>query len=73
MEQPYDLRVPACRVRIICKRPTAIRSNKIGGYKRARSTNLEANGKQYKDMMRLFTGDTPARQLEAGQQCGGKY
>lgn len=25
----------------------------------------------FHDQLRLFTGDTPARQLECGQQCGG--
>lgn len=29
-------------------------------------------GKPYVDVLRFFSGDTPARQLESGQQCGGK-
>lgn len=33
---------------------------------------ITKDGKTYVDKMRLFSGDTPARQLEAGQQCGGR-
>lgn len=35
--------------------------------------DIVRNGKSYHDVMRIFSGDTPARQLEAGQQCGGNY
>lgn len=31
------------------------------------------DGTEYTDTMRFFSGDTPARQLEAGQQCGGTF
>lgn len=30
------------------------------------------DGVPYTDVMRYFSGDSPARQLESGQQCGGK-
>ena len=32
---------------------------------------LDIDGQIYHDKMRFFSGDTPARQLESGQQCGG--
>lgn len=34
--------------------------------------DLTIDGEVYYDAMRLFSGDTPARQLEAGHQCGGE-
>lgn len=36
------------------------------------STKLEINGNKFIDKLRFFSGDNPARQLESGQQCGGK-
>jgi len=30
------------------------------------------DGRTFTDKLRFFSGDSPARQLEAGQQCGGK-
>lgn len=35
-------------------------------------THLSVQGLEYKDHLRFFSGDTPARQMEAGQQCGGQ-
>lgn len=32
---------------------------------------LAVEGVVYKDVLRYFSGDSPARQLEGGQQCGG--
>lgn len=34
---------------------------------------IEINGIQFKDIIRIFKGDNPAAQLEAGQQKGGNY
>ena len=34
---------------------------------------LDVDGKKYRDILRFFSGDTPARQLEAGHQCGGRF
>ena len=34
---------------------------------------LDVDGKKYRDILRFFSGDTPARQLEAGNQCGGRF
>ena len=36
------------------------------------STKLEFDGQRFTDKLRFFSGDNPARQLESGQQCGGK-
>lgn len=36
------------------------------------SVTIEVEGHEYMDRLRWFSGDTPARQLESGQQCGGK-
>ena len=35
------------------------------------SEPLKMNNTTYIDKLRIFSGDTPARQLESGQQCGG--
>ena len=34
-------------------------------------TLRDENGTEYKDILQYFSGDTPARSLECGQQCGG--
>lgn len=33
---------------------------------------ITVNNQEYTDVLRFFSGDTPARQLESGQQCGGE-
>lgn len=33
---------------------------------------ISFQGKDYTDRMRFFSGDSPARALEAGHQCNGK-
>ena len=35
--------------------------------------NLTIDGQEYCDKLRFFSGDTPARALEAGHQCNGRH
>ena len=35
--------------------------------------NLTIDGQEYCDKLRFFSGDTPARALEAGHQCNGMH
>jgi len=36
-------------------------------------TFLSPNGLEYRCQLRMFSGDGPARSLEAGHSCGGEF
>ena len=69
MEQPY--------VYILARSNSSVKDQLL--YVPTRNEDLKElekpvtlpDGTEYKDVLRFFSGDGPARQLEAGQQGGG--